>query len=390
MDPSLGHGPKGFASYETGQNFLSNSNILPFEPPPPTKLHRPKLHLWSTQTPSSYIATCVDYSSSPPILPSNSFSIQQGAHQSHAAYSAAPYTLDGGIDDEDEDVLAEAAKLKGIFWPGMDLFDSATPEMRKKRNQRKDGSVVEQLEQNSQVVEPTEMIFYQSGDLKKQRKISGRVESSESPTESPHPSPSLPQPSLRYPMANLDVNTSRLRGPPVATAQMATQYLPAQAVMSSTTNRRRKPHKSQSSAVTAPKRKRQFSVFQDKDDEDFGNPRGMTCLTSEFRYEPSESRAKTHQLQPHTQANHFTNETTIFNDRNQYQESFVPFQSYQAFYDPQQDDVYGDPGYDLATLLTRHLEQATNEAEYDEHQTNGRKRGVDRDSALTISDDSNP
>jgi hypothetical protein len=41
------------------------------------------------------------------------------------------------IDDEpaemaDPMAVSESTKLKGVYWPGMDIFDSATPEMRRK------------------------------------------------------------------------------------------------------------------------------------------------------------------------------------------------------------------------------------------------------------------
>ncbi|MCJ1364265.1 hypothetical protein MMC16_003374 [Acarospora aff. strigata] len=85
------------------------------------------------------------------------------------------------------DVDGENSKLKGILWPGMDIFDSATPEMRRKRNQKKDGSVLAQMMINAAEVEPTELIFTPEGHLKKQRAISGMVESSSPVKDSPKP-----------------------------------------------------------------------------------------------------------------------------------------------------------------------------------------------------------
>lgn len=73
-----------------------------------------------------------------------------------------------GVDYELQDIdLAETApdedadrsKLKGVFWPGMDIFDSATPEQKRKRNQRKDVSVVKYMEEFAACVEPTEYIW---------------------------------------------------------------------------------------------------------------------------------------------------------------------------------------------------------------------------------------
>ncbi|KAK8202392.1 hypothetical protein IWZ01DRAFT_545929 [Phyllosticta capitalensis] len=34
--------------------------------------------------------------------------------------------------------VSEASKLKGVLWPCKDIFDSATPETKRKRNQKKD------------------------------------------------------------------------------------------------------------------------------------------------------------------------------------------------------------------------------------------------------------
>jgi hypothetical protein len=41
----------------------------------------------------------------------------------------------------------------------MDIFDSATPETRRKRNQKKTTSVILQLQATSEIVTPTELIF---------------------------------------------------------------------------------------------------------------------------------------------------------------------------------------------------------------------------------------
>jgi hypothetical protein len=75
--------------------------------------------------------------------------------------------IDGADDDsQDIDHVETAAdedpdksKLKGVFWPGMDIFDSATPEQKRKRNQRKDVSVVKNMEEFAACVEPTECIW---------------------------------------------------------------------------------------------------------------------------------------------------------------------------------------------------------------------------------------
>jgi hypothetical protein len=80
---------------------------------------------------------------------------------------------DGVVDKARAD---EMARLKGVLWPGMDIFDSATLKMKLKRNQKKDGSSLKRMELTSLLVTPTEMVFSPSGTIRKLRVISGNVE----------------------------------------------------------------------------------------------------------------------------------------------------------------------------------------------------------------------
>ena len=77
--------------------------------------------------------------------------------------------------------------LKGIRWPGMSLFDSASLDAQRLRNQKKDRSILEQMAQNSMSVEQMEDIYWPDGSLKKRRLITGNVDSS--PTSQPSPMP---------------------------------------------------------------------------------------------------------------------------------------------------------------------------------------------------------
>lgn len=79
------------------------------------------------------------------------------------------------VEDEWEmdETVNDASKLKGVYWPGMALFDSATPEMKRKRNQKKAFSVVQHLKATSETVEPEELIFDGHGCLRKRREITG-------------------------------------------------------------------------------------------------------------------------------------------------------------------------------------------------------------------------
>ena len=79
-------------------------------------------------------------------------------------------------DEEDEG--GECTRLKGICWPGMAIFDSASPDAKRLRNQKKDGSIVEQMKITSATVQPLEQIYFPDGFLKVERPITGQVESS--------------------------------------------------------------------------------------------------------------------------------------------------------------------------------------------------------------------
>jgi hypothetical protein len=173
--------------------------------------------------------------------------------------------------------VSESTKLKGVYWPGMDIFDSATPEMRRKRNQKKDHSVVEQLELNSQDVEATELIFTPQGSFKRQRRISSSVYDDEDEIEikSESPIPVFSRPAL----ANMDPNIGR-RSRQMNRAPM----FPSQAHNAYGNRRGRTGY----DLGFAPKRKRAFDVFQD-DEISFAQPANFNYLTSGFSHPTSPS-----------------------------------------------------------------------------------------------------
>lgn len=86
------------------------------------------------------------------------------------------------IDEEFDavDPVADSLLPKGVQWPGMAMFDSATPEMKRKRNQKKSTSVLKQLQATSEVIEPNELVFDASGTFRKKRTITGEPDSSDS------------------------------------------------------------------------------------------------------------------------------------------------------------------------------------------------------------------
>ncbi|KAJ5969612.1 hypothetical protein N7501_005860 [Penicillium viridicatum] len=85
-------------------------------------------------------------------------------------------TQASGDAETDKTRAEEIARLKGVLWPGMDIFDSATVQMRRRRNQKKDGAVLKNMEITSSLVEPTELVFSPRGTLLKERLITGNVE----------------------------------------------------------------------------------------------------------------------------------------------------------------------------------------------------------------------
>ena len=83
--------------------------------------------------------------------------------------------------------------LKGVKWPGMSLFDSASLEAQRLRNQKKNDSVLERMQIDSAAVEQVERIYWPGGSLKKERLITGNVESSPPRDLTPPPVPAKRQ-----------------------------------------------------------------------------------------------------------------------------------------------------------------------------------------------------
>jgi hypothetical protein len=107
---------------------------------------------------------------------------------------------------------AEEMRLKGIQWPGMNIFDSATAVMKKQRNQKKHDNVLRLMEKTSEDIEPTEMIFSPTGILRKEREITGMVDD-DSPLkgEMPVPKRRCIRPS-RAPLSTSNPNRTIVKG----------------------------------------------------------------------------------------------------------------------------------------------------------------------------------
>jgi hypothetical protein len=168
--------------------------------------------------------------------------------------------------------VADNSKLKGVQWPGMSIFDSATPLARRRRNQKKDASILEQLETNSLDVEPTEFVWTPGGRLKKQKEISG-LPSSSSPMKSPA------NPTLRAPLVDIKHRhpwNVQLGGP---------RY-------NGYTDERLEDSLTYGNGHGAERRKkRPFPIWQDEEHEpevldSFGHPQQFTYLTRGFQTHP--------------------------------------------------------------------------------------------------------
>lgn len=121
------------------------------------------------------------------------------AHDENTLPASSSFHSSANLEElHDVDQRKESLKLKGAFYPGMDLFDSATPEMQRKRNQKKATNVVARLEATSMTVEPDEVIYNMAGQFLKQRKISGEVDPAQTPLKGEStPEPDTPLPKKR-------------------------------------------------------------------------------------------------------------------------------------------------------------------------------------------------
>lgn len=114
-----------------------------------------------------------------------SFSPPRTIEHARERASSTPDLNDRKI--EKTELMQQLPILKGVKWPGMSIFDSASLEAQRLRNQKKDGSILEQMEYNSGAVEQVERIYWPDGSLKQERLITGNVESS--PLKEPTPLP---------------------------------------------------------------------------------------------------------------------------------------------------------------------------------------------------------
>lgn len=124
---------------------------------------RPNANAWHLHAPrdNSFetlyaIPSYNDHSAYPfPDSPQSSAYIKQETSRSGtdtANTSFLPEAADGDAGDE-------SSKLKGTVYPGMGLFDAATPIQKRKRNQKKHASVVRNMEMASASIGPDEEVW---------------------------------------------------------------------------------------------------------------------------------------------------------------------------------------------------------------------------------------
>lgn len=122
-----------------------------------------------------------------------------------------------GGDNEGEkksgEKLTDSAKLKGVLWPGMDLFDSATPLQKRQRNQKKDNNIIETMIATSLAVEPAEISYHANGEFRASRDIFGPLSTENSPTRSVSPKRRRATRRAAPALNDLNVNAPRLRAP---------------------------------------------------------------------------------------------------------------------------------------------------------------------------------
>ena len=113
-------------------------------------------------------------------------------------------------DFEDQQAVAECAKLKGTIWPGMDLFDSASALAKRRRNQKKDGTILAQMMWTSAAVRPKETVYTLEGAVHRTQPITGQIESS--PYKQLTPKPKKPRGKAKRPaLAPIDMNKARTK-----------------------------------------------------------------------------------------------------------------------------------------------------------------------------------
>ncbi|KAF3762548.1 hypothetical protein M406DRAFT_332928 [Cryphonectria parasitica EP155] len=146
--------------------------------PEPVKMEEfDNLALEFTQNPLNQLAW-------PPLHPSHDNTFDDAYHTPMSKQAQRNYHLPESpqaiaylndvlvADGEGDGDGSSTPKLKGAFWPGMRIFDAATPEMRRMRNQKKHHSVLENMVMTSESVEQTEYVWNEDlGEIERTRNV---------------------------------------------------------------------------------------------------------------------------------------------------------------------------------------------------------------------------
>ncbi|KAL8777121.1 MAG: hypothetical protein Q9213_008002 [Squamulea squamosa] len=114
------------------------------------------------------------------------------------------------VHETEENVVPRTPELKGVYYPGMSIFDAASAEAQKKRNQRKHDSLLAQIQQESLDIECNEYIYWPDGSLKMCRFITGDVQSSPFKDDTPPAPPPKRRRGRKSKQASKNVDQDRL------------------------------------------------------------------------------------------------------------------------------------------------------------------------------------
>ncbi|KAF1355501.1 hypothetical protein BDV97DRAFT_106156 [Delphinella strobiligena] len=223
-----------------------------------------------------------------PVLPKEAFEDGNSSEASFPPSIKAPsrsHADNTSVVEGEFEELHDSNKLKGLVWPGMDMFDAALPEQKRKRNQKKDTSVVKQLEIMSRLIEATEHIYSPQGTHCAARAISGLPDIDDIPLpgeETPPRPKKAKRVTVRKPLAEKDPNAGRK---PVAKVQKRGSTVRGTA---STKMTRRKPIDSEKAKgsrapATQQRNRKNEPPGLDVSETTFDNPAEMNLLTAPFQ-----------------------------------------------------------------------------------------------------------
>ncbi|KAJ5491413.1 DNA mismatch repair protein msh3 [Penicillium diatomitis] len=214
-----GHPANETATAASPDHFVSkstnSSDLLPNALPEfPKQVNHPINASTEVAHETPFAERCLDKYTSLPVTPTRAPRKDSKGNVHHSENGEEDRAQPQSVNQENDIATEDRSRLKGVYWPGMDIFDAATEAMRKVRNQKKDGSALRQMKLTSSLVEPTEQIFSHEGALLKERVITGEVDDDsalEGETPVPKPAPRSKRTILRDNDPNISLTQSRKR-----------------------------------------------------------------------------------------------------------------------------------------------------------------------------------